>query len=132
MAKPPNHLKMILWYTHYGTPFLKLKAYKARVGGVSFQCEIEQIHVGGTQVDPCPFQSKQYLIGGRDESPPTIYIYNLIFRSNVLFSNVFGAKQIAIFFSQKTNRNLVIEYINIMVHFCRFFFFFCQTSVLLE
>ena len=29
-------------YTHYGTPFLRPSAYKARVGGVSSQCRIEQ------------------------------------------------------------------------------------------
>ena len=28
------------------------------------------------------------------------------------------------YFSAKTNRNFVIDYINIMAHFCRFFFFF--------
>ena len=29
-------------YTYYGTPFLRPSAYKARVGGVSSQCRIEQ------------------------------------------------------------------------------------------
>ena len=54
-----------------GTPFLRPKVYKARVGGISPQCGIEQIRIGGKQVNPCPSQSEQYLIGGRDESPPT-------------------------------------------------------------
>ena len=35
-------------HTHYGTPFLKPKAYKVRVECVSPRCEIEQIRVGGT------------------------------------------------------------------------------------
>ena len=30
-----------------GTPFLMPKAYKARVGGISPQCGIEQIRIGG-------------------------------------------------------------------------------------
>ena len=35
-------------HTHYSTPFLRLKAYKARLGGVSPRCEIKQIRAGGT------------------------------------------------------------------------------------
>ena len=61
-------------HTHYGTPFLRPKAYKARVRGISPRCEIEQIHAGGTKIDPYPSQSEQYLIGGRGESPPTRYM----------------------------------------------------------
>ena len=35
-------------FTHYVTPFFRPKAYKVRVGGISPQCGIEQIHVGGS------------------------------------------------------------------------------------
>ena len=35
-------------HTHYGTTFLKPKAYKARVGGVSSQYGIEQIRADKT------------------------------------------------------------------------------------
>ena len=35
-------------HTHYGTPFLRPKAYKARVEGVSPQSGIEQIRAGET------------------------------------------------------------------------------------
>ena len=38
----------ILFLLTFGTPFLRPKAYKARVGGISPRCEIEQIHAGGT------------------------------------------------------------------------------------
>ena len=67
-------------HTHYGTPFLRPKAYKARAGGVSPWCGIEQIRAGGTQVNPCPSQSEQYLIGSREESPPTVAILICLMR----------------------------------------------------
>ena len=57
-------------YTHYGIPFLKPSAYKARVGGVSPQCGIEQIRVGESKGRLYPSQSGQYLIGERFV-PPT-------------------------------------------------------------
>ena len=56
-------------YTHYGTPFLRPSAYKARVGGVSPWCGIEQIRTGGSKGRPCLSQSRQYLIGERFLSP---------------------------------------------------------------
>ena len=34
-------------HIHYGIPFLRPSAYKARAGGVSPRCEIEQIREGG-------------------------------------------------------------------------------------
>ena len=59
---PPDH-------THYGTPFLRPSAYKARVGGVSPRYEIEQICEGGID-SSTHSQSEQYLIGERFV-PPT-------------------------------------------------------------
>ena len=57
-------------HTHYGTPFLRPSAYKARVGGVSFRCGIEQIREGGIG-SSAHSQNKQYLIEERFV-PPTI------------------------------------------------------------
>ena len=51
-------------HTHYSTPFLRPSAYKARVGGVSPQCGIEQICEGGIG-SSVHSQSEQYLIGER-------------------------------------------------------------------
>ena len=55
-------------HTHYGTPFLRLSAYKVRVRGISLWCGIEQILAGGSKSWPCPSQS--------DSSIPTISNYN--------------------------------------------------------
>ena len=63
--------------THYGTPFLRPSAYKARVGGVFLRCGIEQIREGGIG-SLVHFQSEQYLIGERFV-PPTIIIIIIIF-----------------------------------------------------
>ena len=57
-------------HTHYGTPFLRPSAYKARVGGVSPRYGIEQIYVGGSKGWLYPSQSAQYLIRGKFV-PPT-------------------------------------------------------------
>ena len=54
-----------------GTLILRPKANKAWVGGVSPRYEIAQIRTGGKGRKTHPSQSEQYLIGGRDESPPT-------------------------------------------------------------
>ena len=35
-------------HKHYSTPFLRLKAYKARLGDVSPRCGIKQIRAGET------------------------------------------------------------------------------------
>ena len=51
-----------------GTPFLTLNAYKARVGGVSPRCGIEQISEGGIG-SIANSQSRQYLIGERFVHP---------------------------------------------------------------
>ena len=59
-------------HTHYGILFLRQNAYKARVGGVSLQCGIEQIREGGIG-SSAHSQSEQYLIGERFV-PPTITI----------------------------------------------------------
>ena len=60
--------------THYGTPFLRPSAYKARVEGVSSRYEIEQIREGGIG-SLTHSQSEQHLIGERFV-PPTINILN--------------------------------------------------------
>ena len=60
---------LLCTHTHYGIPFLSLSAYKARVGGVSLWCGIEQIHVGGSKGRRCLSQSRQYLIGEKFVSP---------------------------------------------------------------
>ena len=57
-------------HTHYGTPFLRPSAYKARVGGVSPQCGIEQICEGGIGFS-AHSQNEQYLIG-KKFVPPTV------------------------------------------------------------
>ena len=59
--------------SHYGTPFLRLSAYKARVRGVSPRRGIEQIRASGNKGRPYPSQSEQYLIGERFV-PSTIII----------------------------------------------------------
>ena len=51
--------------SHYGTPFHRPSVYKARVGGVSPRCGIEQICAGGSKGRPCQSQSGQYLIEER-------------------------------------------------------------------
>ena len=56
-------------HTHYGTPFLGLSAYKARVEGVSPHCGIEQIREGGIGSSAYS-QREQYLIRERFV-PPT-------------------------------------------------------------
>ena len=58
------------------TPFLRPSAYKARVGGLSPWCGIEQIHEGGIS-SSTHSQSEQYLIGERFV-PPTIIIIIIV------------------------------------------------------
>ena len=59
--------------SHYGTPFLRPSAYKARVRSVSPRRGIEQIRASGNKGRPYPSQSEQYLIGERFV-PSTIII----------------------------------------------------------
>ena len=59
-----------------GTPFLRPSAYKARVGGISPWCGIEQIREGGIS-SSTHSQSEQYLIGERFV-PPTIIIIIIV------------------------------------------------------
>ena len=54
---PKGHASTTTTHTHYGTPFLRPSAYKARVGGISPQYGIEQICAGGSKGWPCPSQS---------------------------------------------------------------------------
>ena len=72
MASIDEHMhkwSVSLVHTHYGTPFLRPSAYKARVGDISPRCGIEQIHEGGIG-SLAHSQSEQYLIGERFV-PPT-------------------------------------------------------------
>ena len=63
-----------LWdHTHYGTPFLRPSAYKARVRGVSPRCGILQIREGGIG-SSTHSQSEQYLIRERFVPPTGVLI----------------------------------------------------------
>ena len=53
-----------------GTPFLGLNAYKARMGGDSPWCGIEQIHEGGS--GPCPIPKADNTWLGKDSFLPQI------------------------------------------------------------
>ena len=66
----PSHT---LWYT------LRPSANKARVGGVSPRCGIEQIRVGGSKGRPYPSQSEQYLIRERFVPPTIVFFFFLLF-----------------------------------------------------
>ena len=48
------HLSAPLGAHLIGAPFLRPKAYKVRVGGISPWCRIKQIPAGGMKVDHCP------------------------------------------------------------------------------
>ena len=61
-------------HTHYSTPFLRPSAYKARVGGISPRCEIEQIRESGIS-SSAHSQSEQYLIGERFVHPTISFLF---------------------------------------------------------